>query len=426
MSIGRWIMSVAAIVGLSSSAFAAVGGSSTWDTATSLDAGAVSYNASAAGADELASALSGSTATITGDGVTLVSNIVNASDAGEASEQVFVSTAAATSGTVGATVMAGAGGARAGATADRASALRAAAGLASTDFDVFAPQGASFSPATPDKNPPMFWGDVFGFWDDQDKNDGIDGYETDAYGVVVGLDYFVCPNIILGANFGFTDMDVDFDRGFGDQDTDSYQLGLTASWASGNWFVDGGVTYSWADNDLTRKVPALGQVNKADYDSHSWMINTGVGYVMTLCNGMRLVPQAQAMYTWYEADSYTEKGSVSARRVNEFDSGTITTKLGATLTKLFDMGCVKVAPEARLFWVYENSDNTSSKSSLVALPSVAADVIDGLDPAEHSAQMGVGLRVDWNERFSSRIDYDYEVADDYDAHKAGLGIQINF
>ncbi len=274
------------------------------------------------------------------------------------------------------------------------------------------------------------WGQVYGAWVYQDDRGGVTGYDTDVSGVVVGLDRRFSENIVLGFNLSAGDTAVDMKDGSGHLSTDNFGLGMYASYATKSWFVDSMLMYNRNDT-VSRRRTILTNVTRyarADYDADQYTLNFGGGYVFSLAGGWSLVPSLHLQYSYYDQESYREDGGgFTDLAVSDYDTDTINTNLKVKVSRVMKSRYGHLfIPELSLGWIHEFQDPEASTSYYYRMSNPTVFKGKGLDPADDSLTIGVGLNVIFNQKVSAFVNYDFEAKSDYHGHVLSTGLRVEF
>ncbi len=277
-----------------------------------------------------------------------------------------------------------------------------------------------------------FWGQVFGQSADQDHRDGVDGYESDTYGLAVGADAEAMDGAgHLGAALSYARTNVDSDNATSTEtDIDSYQLTLYGDMDIVNdMYVSGMAAYAWNDNDTQRHDVGgvAGLDADGDFSAHQFSAKFELGRPYAMEGGLVLTPTAMAAYTYYNAEDYTETGAGTANLDVEQDS-----------VSKFDVG---VGIDAQ--WTMQNADGSFLKPGLNAgyrydlvgddiqttstfTGGGAAFETDGMDPARSQFDVGASIQYLTTNNWDFSAQYNYEIKSDYDAHSGILRAGYKF
>ncbi len=185
----------------------------------------------------------------------------------------------------------------------------------------------------------MFINGIYGTGE-KDPTREEDGFDYDAYGITLGLDYRYSDTTVAGVALGFSNSDVDLDNNFGEFDTDGYSLSLYGTYYLENWYIEGSLTYGDYDYEGERRityssnnpgVAGTNQVVESDTDGEQLGYSLGAGY-----NGnnqqwhYHLFGRVSGIDA--DVDAYTETGSELAMRVEDQDVDSLQAILGGQLS----------------------------------------------------------------------------------------------
>lgn len=231
------------------------------------------------------------------------------------------------------------------------------------------------------------WFQVLSSKADQDVRSGVAGYDADSSGFAIGADKELNANTVAGLAYSYVTTDVDSDTG-NKTEVDNHNFTAYGTWTEGNYFVDGGITYGFGQNDSKRYI--VGQVAKADYDSELFGVNLTAGYGFNFDNGILVEPRVVARYTNLSIDSMTEKGassgnlSTGSQRIEVGDLGA-----GVRVAGAFPMGKGSFEPEAKLMAYHDVIGDSSSATSAFVLGGNSF-VTTGPSPARDSYELSLG------------------------------------
>ncbi len=441
--IGKWMLAVGVVVALGSAqVFASSGdywsGKTTSEVENPLASnGATASSVKVAGAlrdgkyDEDGNALSSSTLTEEGSDLLTELEAHTFAEQAAALNTLTDMDNRASSATAGGVVSGMAGGMVATTLASHMGAMQAKAGNASTSGYAFGSQPQGPAMAAGAGGGWAAWGQTYGGWVNEDDRNGVDGYDTSLFGLVVGVDKQLNENVLLGFNLSVGDADIDFDDSASELDTDNYSFGVYASYATKTWFVDGTISYGWTDNDSRRETVLFGKEywSGADYDADQWTFSLGGGVVFEPAPTWSIIPSARITYSYYDQESYTERGgSFNDMEVDDYDTDSFTTELSLKVAKLFKLqNGVQVVPSVSIGWVHQFEDPDKVSVRYYRLPAaIGSFKTDGLDPADDSFIANIGVNIIVNERVSTYLNYDLELKSDYDSHVFSGGLRVNF
>ena len=264
------------------------------------------------------------------------------------------------------------------------------------------------------------WLQGFGATGDQDRRDGIDGYDFDSFGVAVGMDTEnIAENTVLGLAFSYADTEADSDNGARtNTESDSYQFTIYGDHdLANNMYVNGMAAYGFNQVDTRRTVVAATAVGDFDADQFTFRGEFGKDYTYDTAT---LTPHVLGHWTHYDADSYTETGAGGASLIVNQDSVDIV-ELGVGLDAswLFhNADGSYFSPVVSVGYRYDFADDEVSMTSRFVAGGAAFQT-NGFDPQASTVNGGVGFTYFSTDNWELTAEYDYEWKEDYGAH-AGM------
>jgi len=261
---------------------------------------------------------------------------------------------------------------------------------------------------------------------EQGTRNGTKGYDTDTYGVAVGIDGIVLDGVLSGtttagvalsyANTSVNSKDINST----DSDIDGYQLTLYGDHDFGQGtFVEGVATYGWNSIDSSRHdVGGIsGLQANAQYDSKTYGLHGGVGHSFGFANTASLTPKAYAQYLVYDADTYTETGAGSANLTVDSEA-TKQLNLGVELElankyTMTDGSLLK--PSVSVGYKHDvKGDGVNQNATFAA--GGGSFVANGTDVDNDTFSAGAGLDYYSTGNIQLTLDYGYDNKDAYDSH----------
>lgn len=275
------------------------------------------------------------------------------------------------------------------------------------------------------------WVQAFGQTAEQDRRDGIDGYDADTYGVAIGADGETVQGGTVGVALSYGNTDVDSKVGFGGQtDVDSYQISVYGDAPlSDLMYVEGMVGYAWNDIETTRyNVGGIAGTNaNGDFDANQFNAYAEIGRDYAQGGGLTLTPHALANWTYFDADDYTETGAGGLNLTVDNES-----------MNVFELG---VGVDAA--WDIQNSNGSSVKPVLTAGAryDLVGDEVEatstftggggafstqGMEPGRTTLNLGAGVTYYTLDNWELSAEYDFEYKADYDAHSGQVRAAFHF
>jgi len=273
------------------------------------------------------------------------------------------------------------------------------------------------------------WGQAFGHYGDQDRRQGIDGYNAKMGGLALGADTQVMDPVRAGLAFSYAKTRVD-SKGANDGNSlniDSYQGTLYGSYVGSPYYIDGSVALSLHNYDSTRQIAFTGFSDTAtgDYEGYQVTVKVDGGYPIEL-GSVVVTPMAGMSYSTLEQLAYSESSSNgSALQVEGQTSSSIKSSLGGRISKTFEFDGTTYTPEANLAWEHEfRTDPSRSTASYIAGGSSFTSA--SATPAKNGLVLGFGLAVASIDNLTIRAKYDAEIRDQYLGHNGVVEARFDF
>ncbi len=252
---------------------------------------------------------------------------------------------------------------------------------------------------------------------------GVNGFDSDTYGISVGMDGDIAQDLRMGLAVFYSDTSVD-ETGAGAnsaQDIDGYGVLLYGAYRPSDFFVNATLGYGLNEYDSQRL--SLGGVNTANYDGIQFMSRVEVGKTFTE-GKFDLTPHAGLRYTKVSIDGYTETGPLPTTIASQ-DLTSLRGVLGlsGSYTHELDNGG-KLIPEAYIRGLQELADpNDAITGNVVGGGSFVSQTVKR---DKFSYAVGGGLGYELGDHASFRLLYDGEFQTDYQEHAVTASIRYQF
>lgn len=252
---------------------------------------------------------------------------------------------------------------------------------------------------------------------DLDDTSKARGYSADTTGLALGLEAKPSDSTKVGMGFAYTNTDVD---GFlRSTDVDSYTAFLYGEYKPSNWFVNGIVSYAWANYDEQKNV--LGQNIGAKYDADTFGLQLMGGLDLD-ASGFTVTPEVGLRYYHIGTDAYTD-GMGTA--VSDSDEDVLTGVIGARLGKTFEVSpSMSFEPQVRLAMTYDIVD--ADNSSFVTLANGSSYSVEGETLDRFGIEAGVGVKAEMGDNFELSLSYEGAWRGDYQNHAGILNAKYKF
>jgi outer membrane autotransporter protein len=267
---------------------------------------------------------------------------------------------------------------------------------------------------------------------DDDTNTSTNpGYAGTTGSPTLGLDYRICPDLVLGGLVNFTDDGLNFLDG-GRLNSHSELLGVYADWAHSGWFVNSLVAGGLSSYDQSRAtLSPIGAQADSSPNGNEILANLTTGYDYRT-DGWILSPDVGVLYTYLSKDSYTESGAGAFDlSVGSEDINSLRTKLGFTAARPFSWDGIKFTPEVHATWYHECLDDTTGVTTGVpGAPALGSFIITTNPEGRDFALAGAGLSAtpdEFHDNVTFFLDYDAQVGQtNYISNTMNAGFRVNF
>ena len=252
---------------------------------------------------------------------------------------------------------------------------------------------------------------------DMDDTSKARGYSADSNGLALGLEAKPTDSTTIGMGFAYTNTDVD---GFlRSTDVDSYTAFLYGEYKPANWYVNGILSYAWANYEEQANVAGYGVDAKYDADTLGLQLMGGLDLAVS---GFTVTPEAGLRYYHISTDSYTNGMGTS---VADSDEDVLTGVIGARFAKTFEVSpAMSVVPQVRLAMTYDivDADNTS----FVTLANGSSYSVDGETLDRFGVEADIGVKAEMGDNFEMSLSYEGAWRGDYQNHAGILNAKYKF
>lgn len=247
-------------------------------------------------------------------------------------------------------------------------------------------------------------------------DNGTINYDQDVNGIMVGVDTKIDGNNakwIVGAAAGFAKGDMNDRSGQVDQDSQTAYIYSSAHFAN-NVFVDGSLSYSHFNNDLSATM-SNGTYVDGSTNSDAWGFGLKAGYDFKLGDAGYVTPYGNVSGLFQSGDDYQLSNDMKVDG-QSYDSMRyeLGVDAGYTFTYSEDQA---LTPYFKLAYVYDDSNNDND---------VNGDSID--NGTEGSAvRVGLGTQFSFTKNFSAYTDANYLGGGDVDQDwSANVGVKYTW
>ena len=305
------------------------------------------------------------------------------------------------------------------------------AGIEGTERNAAAPQLAQAGQGNRSAGSFSVWTNGGGLWGNADGDPANDvvGFDQDTWGVMLGADYQIDRNWLVGLGGVYQDSNVDFEDG--DQaEIDGFQVGGFVTYtADSGFYGDGSFSVGWFDYDTQRQVqigPFLQSTAEGETDAFVFTGALEFGYLWQ-AGGFLFQPLAGLEYTHASIDGFTETGADPFNLVvSDRDADSLESRLGFVASTELDLGGMMLVPEVRAEWRHEFlDDNDEVTAAFVGQPGSSFTAI-GSEFGRDAAVVGAGLTLRVTDSIDAFVDYDGRFQSDYQAHAVSGGLRFSW
>ncbi|MCP3382337.1 autotransporter domain-containing protein [Bradyrhizobium sp. CCGUVB4N] len=226
------------------------------------------------------------------------------------------------------------------------------------------------------------------------------------YGTVVGADYRVSPNTLLGLALGGAGYNFSLSDNLGSGRADLFQAGLYARHSFGPAYISAAFAYGWQDVTTDRTVTVSGTDKlTANFkaSTFSGRLETGWRFAPIPASSFGVTPYAAVQATTFHLPGYGETALVGS---NQFalsytsqDTTNVRTELGARTDQRILVNDGVLTLRGRLAWAHDTNTNRFVNAAFQTLPG-AAFTVGGAQPAADSALVGSRAEMKWRNGLS--------------------------
>lgn len=247
-------------------------------------------------------------------------------------------------------------------------------------------------------------------------DNGTINYDQDVNGIMVGVDTKIDGNNakwIVGAAAGFAKGDMNDRSGQVDQDSQTAYIYSSAHFAN-NVFVDGSLSYSHFNNDLSATM-SNGTYVDGSTNSDAWGFGLKAGYDFKLGDAGYVTPYGSISGLFQSGDDYQLSNDMKVDG-QSYDSMRyeLGVDAGYTFTYSEDQA---LTPYFKLAYVYDDSNNDND---------VNGDSIDNVTEGS-AVRVGLGTQFSFTKNFSAYTDANYLGGGDVDQDwSANVGVKYTW
>jgi outer membrane autotransporter protein len=285
---------------------------------------------------------------------------------------------------------------------------------------------------------------------DKDDTSASDGYDFQTTGVTAGVDYRLTDAFVLGAAFGYSYYNVDFNntsRSPNGQDlnSDNYAFSLFGTYTfDSGLFTDAIGTVGWANFDSKRKVfiannnpnnvfngNDIVRTAKGDFDALQYGIAARVGYDYrpAQVEGLTVTPIGGIEYIRAEFDGFSENGANGLDlKFDDFNADSLSSNLGLEATYSISTGIGIITPGINGRWVHEFADDSGPDVVYANDPTGLSEfTVTSDDVTRNYGVLGASVAAQFARGWAVFVDYAAPVGlDNFTVHQINFGLRKDF
>lgn len=199
-------------------------------------------------------------------------------------------------------------------------------------------------------------------WGRRDASELENAFDFDDYGFIMGGDYRVRDNTVVGLALSYGKSDADFKEDYGDVESSNLGLSLYASHSKDNFYVDGFLGFTRVDYDTARRIFVQSTTAVEGFDStavgstdgNQFSAAIGAGYDW-VNKDLTVTPSARLGYINLDVDGFTERESKHGLGLDVNDRSVISLQsaIGVQVSKAISLESGVVNPYAGIEWNHE-------------------------------------------------------------------------
>lgn len=252
-------------------------------------------------------------------------------------------------------------------------------------------------------------------------------FDGNTESVVLGTDYRLTPNLLLGLTAGYGHTDVTLDTNNSSATVDSYSPGLYASYADKGWYADLTGNYVYNTYTQDRKIAFLAETADSATQGNQGTANIDGGYDFHQ-GALTFGPLAGLQYTHLSVNSYSESGAPLADlNVNDQESDSLRSRLGGRVSYTLNFGGLCFQPHLDATWQHEFMDQSRGITSQFEGAGLGSFSVSTQTPSRDFALADVGFDLKINRSITAFTDYEVEAGQaNYFGQSVQAGITIGF
>jgi uncharacterized protein YhjY with autotransporter beta-barrel domain len=254
----------------------------------------------------------------------------------------------------------------------------------------------------------------------------VSHFDDNTESVVLGTDYRINPNWLVGLTAGYAHTDATFDDLGSSATVDSYSPGFYVSYADQGWYADLIGDYVHNAYTQSRVIGLIGQTANSAPEGNEGMVDMDGGYDFHQ-GAFTFGPLAGLQYTHLSVDGYNETGSVADLSVAGSQSDSLRSRLGGRVSYAFSHFGINFTPHLEASWQHEFLDQSRGISSQFNTAGLGSFSVRTANPSRDSAIIDFGLDADIDRTWTLFADYIAQAGqENYFGQSVQAGVKITF
>ena len=253
------------------------------------------------------------------------------------------------------------------------------------------------------------WARPYGETFSQGVKEGVSGFTASSYGVAIGADTLITPDVRMGVAMSLSNTDISFSGAQSGNKTSDLlaQVGVYATWFKDGFFVDGIAAFGYNWYNTKENLSFFGTQRSSNYSGMQYSAKVTAGYDWHTPIGVVLTPNVTLQEIHLDVASQQTTGA-GLFNLNVADQHLDVTqlKLGGRLAyPVIQPNGWTFTPELHAYYV--RNLNISRVTTSVSFPLGGAFSVSGPQRDADLANLGVGLTIAQKGPFVLSAVYDY-------------------
>ena len=283
------------------------------------------------------------------------------------------------------------------------------------------------------------WGEAFGNTTTFDDKNDIPGYDSKTTGFVLGYDVDFLENYRAGVSYSYslskTENNTTSTNSQDTLDTTSHTISIYNLYAPNKFYAQLAISGTMHEYDQNRKI-SFGDYTKeakSNFDGLQMSGTTEFGYNVVKkdkenpSNSLVITPNIGLLYSELQIDKYTETGADSASlEVDPSNYQMLEGRIGVKIASNKKIKETWLIQKSFAFNVNHDFLANKPKSTAKFVEDTDYFISEGNEPEATKYNVGCGLTIEKNERFSIGTKYDYTFNEEFKSHTVALNSTLKF